>query len=96
MKDEPLPEHGVRWIAEHATWPEEGGDHETLQCLETMPDASVVESIWLRRNVERGKLEAARSRMGDAVDSLQFYQSARHAVYLADILGKRGTAFLWG
>ena len=91
MKDEPLPEHGVRWIAEHATWPEEGGDHETLQCLETMPDASVVESIWLRRNVERGKLEAARSRMGDAVDSLQFYQSARHAVYLADILGKRGT-----
>jgi len=56
-----------------------------------MPDASVVESIWLRRNAERNKLEAARGKMGDAVDSLLFYQSARHAIYLADVLGKRGT-----
>jgi hypothetical protein len=90
-KDAPQIADGVRWIAEHATWPEEGGDRATLEQIESMPDASVVESIWLRRNTERNKLEAARGKMGDAVDSLLFYQSARHAIYLADVLGKRGT-----
>jgi len=90
-KDAPQIADGVRWIAEHATWPEEGGDRATLEQIESMPDASVVESIWLRRHAERNKLEAARGKMGDAVDSLLFYQSARHAIYLADMLGKRGT-----
>lgn len=91
VKDAPQVADGVRWIAERAMWPEEGGDRSALGTVESMPDASVVESIWLRRTSERAKLEAARSKMGDAVDSLLFYQSARHAIYLADVLGKRGT-----
>ena len=90
-KDAPQSTDGVRWIAEHAAWPETGGDRAALEQMESLPDASVVESIWLRRNAERNKLEAARGKMGDAVDSLLFYQSARHAIYMADVLGKRGT-----
>lgn len=89
--DAPGLADGVRWIAEHAAWPpEELGDRATLEQMESLPDACVVESIWLRRSQQRAKLEAARSMMGDAVDSMLFYQCARHAIYLADILGKRG------
>ncbi len=91
LEDAPQLSDGVRWITEHAGWPEEGGDRSTLTQVESLPDASVVESLWLRRTAERGKLEAARGKMGDAVDSLLFYQSARHAIYLADVLAKRGT-----
>jgi glycosyltransferase involved in cell wall biosynthesis len=89
-QDSPGFADGVRWIAEHAAWPEDGGDRAALDQIESLPDACVVESIWLRRTQERAKLETARSKMGDAVDSLLFYQCARHAIYLADILGKRG------
>lgn len=89
-QDSPALEDGVRWIAEHATWPETDGDRAALTLMESLPDACVVESIWLRRSQERAKLEASRSKMGDAVDSLLFYQCARHAIYLADILNKRG------
>jgi Glycosyl transferases group 1 len=91
LADAPSFEKGVRWIAENAHWPEEGGDTATLEALESLPDASVVESIWLRRSAERSKLEALRGKMSDAMDSTQFYQSARHAIYLADVLAKRGT-----
>ena len=80
---------GVRWIAEHSAWPALDGDRATLQTMESMPDACVVESIWLRRTQDRIKLEAARTRMGDAVDSVLFYQCARNAVYLADVLPRR-------
>ena len=80
---------GVRWIAEHSAWPALDGDRATLRTMESMPDACVVESIWLRRSQDRVKLEAARTRMGDAVDSVLFYQCARNAVYLADVLPRR-------
>ena len=90
-KEAPGSAEGVRWIAEHAAWPKSGGDESTLHAMECLPDACVVESIWLRRSRERASLEAARGQLGDAMDSALFYQSARHAVYLADVLGKRGT-----
>jgi glycosyltransferase involved in cell wall biosynthesis len=89
-QDSPQFADGVRWITEHAAWPEEDGDRFALETIESLPDACVIESIWLRRDALRGKLEAARSKLGDAVDSLMFYQSARHAVYLNEVLGKRG------
>jgi glycosyltransferase involved in cell wall biosynthesis len=91
LADAPQLADGVRWIAENATWPEDGGDTQTLQQLEALPDASVVESIWLRRPAERAKLEILRGKMSDSMDSTQFYQSAHHAIYLADVLAKRGT-----
>ncbi len=94
LAEAPQIADGVRWIAENATWPEDGGDKHTLEQLETLPDASVVESIWLRRAAERGKLEILRGKMSDAMDSTQFYQSARHAIYLADVLAKRGTKLI--
>ena len=75
-------------------WPDSNGDRTALATLESLPDAAVIESIWLRRSSERAQLEAARPILGDAVDSVTFYQSARHATYLADILGKRGTRLL--
>ena len=90
MKDSPQCADGVRWITEHAAWPEDGGDRTALESIESLPDASVIESIWLRRVGQRGLLEAARGKLGDAVDSLMFYQSARHAIYLANVLAKRG------
>jgi glycosyltransferase involved in cell wall biosynthesis len=91
VKTAPGLEEGVRWIAETASWPEEGGDVATLKQVEVLPDASVVESIWLRRPCQRQKLESARGRMGDAVSSNDFYLAARHATYLADLLKCRGT-----
>jgi hypothetical protein len=94
LTDRPRQAQGVRWLAESAAWPEEGGDRETLSALETLPDASVVESLWLRRTDQRAKLEALRGKMGDAMDSTQFYTAARNAVYLADVLPKRGTQVL--
>jgi glycosyltransferase involved in cell wall biosynthesis len=94
LKDCPRQADGVRWIAESAAWPEEGGDRETLLHLETLPDASVVESLWLRRAEQRSLLEALRGKMGDAMDSTQFYTAARNAVYLADVLVKRGVRLI--
>ena len=91
VKEAPGLNEGVRWIAEHTAWPGPAGDRAALQVIESMPDACVVESIWLRRSQERLKLEAARSKMGDAVDSRLFYECARNAVYLADVLCKRDT-----
>ncbi len=87
-KDCPQFADGVRWIAERTAWPEAGGDRAALATLESLPDASVIESLWLRRTQHRSKLEACRNKLGDAVDSQAFYQSARHAVYFADVLGK--------
>ncbi len=92
LKAAPGREEGVRWIAETASWPTEGGgDVPTLGQMEALPDASVVESIWLRRPSQRQKLESARGKIGDAVSSTDFYVAARHATYLADVLDSRGT-----
>jgi glycosyltransferase involved in cell wall biosynthesis len=88
-KDAPSAKDGVRWLAESASKPERGMDRGTLEQIEALPDASVIESIWLRRSTLRHAVESVRSRMGDAVDSTAFYIAARHAVYLADILPRR-------
>lgn len=87
-----VPSHdaGVRWMTESA--PAVAGKHDraTLERMETLPDASVVESLWLRRTADRARLEAVRGELGDAIDGTVFYQAARHAVYLADVFAKRG------
>ena len=89
--DTPKRKDGVRWIAEHAAWPEQGGDRASLGEIDSLPDACVVESIWLRRVGWRQQIENARGKMGDAIDSTDFYVAARNAVYLADVLPRRGT-----
>jgi hypothetical protein len=62
-----------------------------MERMELLPDACVVESIWLRRAAGRAKLESVRSDLGDAVDGSAFYAAARNAVYLADVLPRRNT-----
>jgi hypothetical protein len=93
-KDSPTHTDGVRWMAESAAWPEVDGDRSTLEIIEPLPDASVVESLWLRRSEQRNSLEALRGKMGDSMDSTQFYTAARNAVYLAAVLPKRNTRLL--
>lgn len=90
-KDSPTPMDGVRWMAEGAAWPEKNGDRSSLEIIELLPDSSVLESLWLRRPEQRNILEALRYKMGDAIDSKQFYTAARNAVYLAAVLPKRDT-----
>lgn len=92
--DAPSHQEGVRWLAEEVEWAGKGGDRATLEVIEALPDACVIESIWLRRAEERARVEAARPQTGDAVDSDTFYRCARHAVYLAETLGKRGARVL--
>lgn len=91
LKCSPSRKDGVRWIAENAEWPEGQGDRHALEEIEVLPDACVVESIWLRRSALRQQLESARGKMGDALGSVDFYVAARNAVYLADVLPRRGT-----
>ncbi len=91
LQNAPGRKDGVRWIAENAEWPEREGDCHALDEIEALPDASVIESIWLRRCARRQQLEGARGKMGDALDSVDFYVAARNAVYLADVLPHRGT-----
>ncbi|MCB1210104.1 MAG: glycosyltransferase family 4 protein [Verrucomicrobiales bacterium] len=87
----PGVQKGVRWIAEQSSWPDKDGDRATLRQMETLPDASVVESIWLRRTSQRQLIENIRGQLGDSLNSTAFYVSARNAVYLADVLPKSGT-----
>jgi glycosyltransferase involved in cell wall biosynthesis len=91
LKHAPGRKDGVRWIAETASWPERDGDRHALEEIEALPDASVVESIWLRRSALRQQLENARGRMGDSLNSVDFYLAARNAVYLAEVLHLRST-----
>ena len=93
-KDAPAAKEGVRWMAEMADEPGRSPDRDTLGQMEVLPDASVIESIWLRRAAHRQIVEGVRSRMGDAVDSVAFYLAARNAVYLADVLPRRGVKHL--
>jgi glycosyltransferase involved in cell wall biosynthesis len=85
---------GVRWLAVHAEWPDSNGDRTTLNQIEPLPDASVIESIWLRRASQRQFLEQNRGPLSDHVSGTAFYAAARQAVYLADILPRRGTRHL--
>ena len=82
---------GVRHITGHAEWPETGGDRQALEEVELLPDASVIESVWLRRADARHLLEEARGPLTDHISGTDFYGAARHAVYLAEVLPKRGT-----
>ena len=91
LKHAPGRKDGVRWIAETTSWPERDGDRHALEEIDALPDASVVESIWLRRTALRQQLENARGKMGDSVSSVDFYLAARNAVYLAEVLHHRGT-----
>jgi glycosyltransferase involved in cell wall biosynthesis len=94
---EPVLQHGprladgVRFITGDAEWPESGGDREALEEVELLPDASVIESVWLRRAEARRLLEEARGPLTDHISGTAFYSAARHAVYLAEVLPKRGT-----
>jgi hypothetical protein len=84
----PSLEAGVRWLAEQACG---RPDPASLERMEVLPDASVVESIWLRRAAARAKLEEVRGDLCEAVDGATFYQAARNAVYLAETFARRGT-----
>ncbi len=61
-----------------------------LNKLEWIPDAVVLESLWLRRTAWRQQIEKLRSLVGDALDGEEFYRQARRAVWLAESLPKRG------
>jgi glycosyltransferase involved in cell wall biosynthesis len=87
----PRLKDGVRFITGHAEWPESGGNREALEEVELLPDASVIESVWLRRAEARRLLEEARGPLTDHISGTAFYSAARHAVYLAEVLPKRGT-----
>ena len=87
----PSHEKGVRWITQFAMPTKEKRHRPTLERMEVLPDASVIESLWLRRSGDRAKLESMRGELGDAIDGTAFYLAARHAVYLADIFKRRVT-----
>lgn len=57
---------------------------------ESLPDAAVLESLWLRRASQRQQLEKLRGVIGDAIDGETFYTQARRAVWMADALPRRG------
>ncbi len=63
-------------------------------CLEALPDETVIESIWLRRSAWRLQLEKLRGVIGDALTGEEFYLQARRAVYLAEVLPRRGVKHL--
>lgn len=58
---------------------------------ETLPDACVLESLWLRHASRRQQLEKLRAIIGDAMDGETFYLQARRALWMADALPRRGT-----
>lgn len=61
-----------------------------LNMLEWIPDAVVLESLWLRRSAWRQQIEKLRSAIGDALDGEEFYRQARRAMWYAESLPKRG------
>jgi glycosyltransferase involved in cell wall biosynthesis len=91
LKFGPRLSDGVRFITGHAEWPETGGDRQALEEMELLPDASVIESMWLRRADARHLLEEARGSLTDHISGTDFYSAARHAIYLAEVLPKRST-----
>ncbi len=65
-------------------------DASALTQIEFLPDASVMESHWLRHVAKRFQLEKLRKILGEAVDGEDFYLQARRSVYLGDVLQRRG------
>lgn len=61
---------------------------------EWMPDAVALESLWLRRSAWRQQIEKLRGEIGEAMDGEAFYIQARRAVWLAEVLPKRGVRHL--
>jgi hypothetical protein len=62
--------------------------------VEWIPDAVVLESLWLRRGEWRQEIERCRAFIGEAMDGESFYAQARRAVWLAEALPKRGVRHL--
>jgi glycosyltransferase involved in cell wall biosynthesis len=94
LPEVPSLENGVRWIAESTSSGQASWHAATLARMETLPDANVIESLWLRRAADRARLESERSELGDAIDGRQFYAAARRAVYLAAVLERRDARLL--
>jgi len=62
--------------------------------VEYVPDAVVLESLWLRRAEWRQQVERLRGQFGDTVTGEEFYRAARRAFWLAEMLPKRGVKHL--
>lgn len=62
--------------------------------VEYLPDAVVLESFWLRRPAWRQQLEKLRSFFGESLSSEVFYRDARRAIWLAEMLPRRGVKLL--
>ncbi|WP_166442809.1 glycosyltransferase family 4 protein [Phragmitibacter flavus] len=62
--------------------------------MEYVPDAVVLESLWLRYSYWRQQVEKLRSQFGDAITGENFYRDVRRAFWLAENLPKRGVKHL--
>lgn len=62
--------------------------------VEYVPDAVVLESLWLRYSYWRQQVEKLRAQFGDAITGEVFYRDARRAFWLAENLPKRGVRHL--
>lgn len=87
-------EERLRVIASRAVEAGEVAEAGLFERLEWLPDAVVLESLWLRRASWRQQIERLRATLGDAVDGEDFYRQARRAVWLAEMLPKRGVRLL--
>jgi len=67
---------------------------DQLSTVDLLPDASVLESLWLRRPAWRQQLEKLRSIFGEAISGEDFYQQARRAIWMAEALPRRGARHL--
>jgi glycosyltransferase involved in cell wall biosynthesis len=85
---------GLRIIACAAAEEFPAPDAASLAQVEFLPDAVVLESHWLRGPDLRHRLEQARGILGESVTGEEFYRQARRAVYLADVLPRRGVKHL--
>lgn len=85
------PDSRLRVIAGSLAGDASSASATALEQVELLPDATVLESLWLRRSAQRQRLEKLRSRLGESVSGETFYLQARRAVYLADVLPRRGT-----
>ena len=65
-------------------------DAFSLDRIERLPDEVVLESLWLQRSQWREKVERLRGKIGGAISGEDFYLQARRAIYLADVLPRRG------
>ncbi len=69
-------------------------DPRQVDRIEFLPDAVVLESHWLRQSSLRHSLERARGILGESVTGEEFYQQARRAVYLTEVLPLRAVRHL--